>query len=165
MLAQIGIILAIVVVFLTMIFWLSGDISERVVKIQNQQRELVARSISLESLSSLKSDAAAAKTLSSLLENILPLKDQLINFPKDMEEIARISGMDFGTSFGDEKSATESEPGYIAFVFTIGGNYEKIVNFMRQAEQSRYIIQWNNVDIAEKSSVYRGTISGRVFSR
>jgi Tfp pilus assembly protein PilO len=133
--------------------------------ISEQQRKLMSRSISLNSLSTLKTQAVEARAFSSLLENILPLKDQLIHFPRDIEEIARRGGLEFGSTFGEERGATAEAPGYIGFTFTIGGSYEKIINFLREVERGRYIVAWENMDISERAGTYRGNISGKVFSR
>ncbi len=162
---ELGIVAIAVIVLTSLIFWLKSDIGARALRVRGQQEELASRAISLNSLSILKADAVKARAFSSLLENTLPLKDQLIHFPRDIEEIARRNGLEFGSSFGEERASTDATPGYIGFIFTIGGAYDKIVNFMREVERGRYIVQWGNVDFAERDGAYRGTISGKVFSR
>ena len=164
-LIQLGIIAGIAIIFSSLIFWLKSDIGARALRVQVQQKELASRSISLNSLSTLKADAAKARAFSSLLENTLQLKDQLIHFPRDIEEVARRNGLEFGSSFGEERAATEIAPGYIGFLFTIGGDYDRIVNFLREVERGRYIVQWGSIDLAERDGAYRGSIAGKVFSR
>lgn len=162
---ELSIILSLVFLVGGLIIWLGGDLAGRATLLQEKKQQLALRSLSLQSLASLKTDAARARTFSSLLENILPLKDQLIHFPKDIEELARRAGVEFGSTFGEEKAAGETEAGHIAFIFSVGGSYDKIMNFMREVERGRYVVQWMAVDLSERSGVYRGTISGRVFSR
>ncbi len=162
---ELGLIFIIAAVSGSLLLWMAGDIRSKAFAIREQKRQLTVRSLSLQSLADLKSDAERARTFSSLLENILPLKDQLINFPKDMEDIAGRYGVDFGSTFGEERAASGVEPGFIAFTFNIGGAYDRIVAFINEAERSRYIIEWMAFDLSERSGSYRGTVSGKVFSR
>lgn len=164
-LIQLGTILGIILVAALVLYWLSRDISSRAANIQAQRQQIATRTMSLESLAELKSQSEQARSYSSVLANILPLKDQLISFPRDIQDIAKRYGVDFGSSFTKEEASTEVAPGSIGFIFTIGGNYDKVLNFLRDVEGGRYIVKWDSIDLSEKAGFYKGTISGRVYSR
>lgn len=156
---------ALVVLFL-LTLWLGSDISARSASVLSGRKDLVQKSEALRSLAALKLDSERAKTYSSVLQNILPMRDQLIGFPKDLEGIARKNKVDFGFSFGTENPSKDSQPGSLGFAITLGGKYADILSFIREVESSRYIIEWMELDIAVSSGdSFKGSASGRVFSR
>ncbi len=154
------------IIFLALFtLWLGSDISSRSAAVLEGRKNLVQKSEALRSLAALKLDSERAKSYSSLLQNILPLRDQLISFPKDLEGIARKNKVDFGFSFGAEVASKDNLPGSLGFAITLGGKYANILDFMEEVESSRYIIEWVEMDIALVGDIFKGSASGRVFSR
>lgn len=153
------------VVILLLCLWLSSDISRRALLIQEKKNNLASRAEKLESLAALKSDFLSAKPYFSILENILPTKDQLIKFPRVLSDLARENKINFGTTFGEETKSTETSPGSIAFSLSVAGSYDKIVNFIKTAESGSYILSWSSIDIRDGGDGSRGVISGKVFSQ
>lgn len=152
-----------IAVFLSLSIWIAGDISRRAMLIQNKKNETASRAEKLGSLAVLKSDFESAKPYFSILENILPMKDQLIRLPREFEDLAKNHKINFGSSFGEEVASTPSAPGSIGFNFAIGGSYDRIVSFIKSAESGRYILNFMSIDISETSDGFRGTLGGKVF--
>lgn len=165
LLLKLGIGLAVVLILATLMFLLSFDISRRVRQIQNQRSEMVFRTQTIDALASLKSDFAKAKPYFSFLENILPQKDQLITFSKDLETLARQNKIDLGFSFGSEAPSSETEPGSLSFTLTAAGTFSDLLGFFKDINKSRYFVNFISIDLNKRDTVYTGNLSGRVFSQ
>lgn len=134
-------------------------------KISSQYSTLTTRSNSLLSLATLRGEFVKANPYFSFLENILPPRDQLLSFSKELESIARKNNLEFSFSFGEEKLSSGKEPGQISFRLIVGGNYEDISDFLGGIETSRYFIDPTSVDLVKKGSGFSATINGKVFFR
>ena len=89
-----------VIILAPLIIFIGFDISGRAEKIQEQKRELISRTRTVDFLARLKSDSEKAADYSSFLTNVLPARDQLIGFSKDLEALAKKNQVDSGFSFG-----------------------------------------------------------------
>jgi len=162
---KLGIGLGGVIVLVALTLLLSSDISRRVNQIQSQRSELFFRTQTIDVLATLKSDYEKVRPHLSFLENILPSKDQLITFSKDMETMARQNKVDLGFSFGPETPATDGDPGYLSFTITVAGTFNDLLAFVKDVGKSRYFTNFVSIDINRRDSVYTGNLSGRVFSQ
>lgn len=141
------------------------DIQRSALTITQKNNMLATRSNSLSSLASLRGEFEKAKPYFSLLENILPPRDQLLSFSKELEGIAKKNNLEFGFTFGEEKLATSIEPGYIAFRVTVTGGYAGLTAFLRSLETGRYFIDAATVDSVKKGDGFSSIINGKVFFR
>ena len=146
-------------------FLLGADMSRLANKIQQAREEHAGRVAAVSAFATLQSDAIRARPYSNALENILPTKDNLIEFPKEMKELGRRNGIDVAITFGAEAQSSGKSPGSIRFAMTADGSYDGIVAWMSAVEHSRYIVGWNSVDVVEQKGRYHASIDGRVFSR
>ena len=155
-----GILLSVILLFLLKI-----NMESSVKKISEQYSALTARSNSLLSLATLRGEFIKANPYFSLLENILPPRDQLLSFSKELENIARKNNLEFNFNFGEEKVSSGSDPGQISFRAIVNGGYEGISEFLKGIESSRYFIDPSSVDLVKRGSVFSATINGKVFFR
>jgi len=148
-----------------LVLFIYMDIQASVLTITQKNNTLATRSNSLSSLAILRGEFEKAKPYFSLLENILPPRDQLLSFSKELEGIAKKNSLEFGFTFGEERLATPTEPGYIAFRATVTGTYAGLANFLRSLETGRYFIDVSTVDSVKKGDGFSNIINGRVFFR
>lgn len=165
LITRLGIVAGACFVAVIIISLLSYDIGRRAEMIQGYTKELRARVDASLAISSLKTDFEVAKPYFSVLENILPIRDQLISFPKDISFVAQKNKISAAVSFGTETAATASAPGFVNFSMVLEGSYDDILKFMKEVEHGKYVIDWANVDFSFNKKNYTGTISGRVFSQ
>ncbi len=154
-----------VIILVGLLFFLKTNMENSVLSISQKHNILTTRYNSLRSLASLRSEFEKAKPYFSLLENILPPRDQLLVFSNELENLAKKSGLEFGFTFGEEKSASGKEPGYISFRLTLAGSYEGFASFLKSVESSRYFVNFSNVDIAKKGDGFSAILNGKVFFR
>lgn len=145
--------------------WVGYDLKRLALIVQHERQERAERGAATTALATLRSDALRAKQYRSTLENILPTKDDLIQFPREMAALGKQGGVDVVVTFGAETASTEKTLGTIRFAMTVDGSYDAVAAFMGVVERSRYIVAWDAVDITEQKGRYHATIDGRVFSR
>ena len=165
LLLKLGIGLGVTLVLVTMIFLLSSDINRRVRQIQSNRSELLFRTQTIDALAALKGDFGKAKPHLSFLESILPPKDQLISFSKDLEVLAKQNRVDLGFSFGTEAPSTETSPGSLSFTVTFAGNFSDLIKFFKDVYMSRYFVNLVSLDLGRRDNTYGGNLSGRVYSQ
>jgi len=154
-----------IIVLAVLLFLLKIHMESSIEKINTQYRTLSARSNSLLSLATLRGDFTKANPYFSFLENILPPRDQLLSFSKELENIARKNNLEFNFNFGEEKPASGNNPGQIYFRAIVSGSYNDIYEFLKGTELSRYFIDPSSVDLIKKGSVFSATFNGKVFFR
>lgn len=156
-----GIYLLIILIILGGTWWLGFDISRRVATIENNTRNLVLRSSATEAIAFLRQSAEKAQSGRIFIENILPSVDKIIDFPKEVQGLAKLNQLDLIFTFGEETAATEAAPGQISFNLNIKGQRDNLFKFLRSLEKSRYLIEFNNFNLSGDSAL----IYGKVFTQ
>lgn len=165
LLKNVGPYLGAIIILGIALILIGGNISEQTIKISQQRLDLATKTQSIKSLASLRTDYELAKPHFDLLQNILPSKDEMISFLKDLESFARKNQLDFGSSFGSEVVSTASEPGQINFRASIQGSYDGFLNFLKLVDQSRYFVNFSNLELTENINGFNIIVNGKVFSR
>ena len=156
-----------VIVLGGLLFLVKADIIKHTQITQKLKEELAVRNQAAESLIGLKTDSEKASEYLRILKNRLPLKDELINFPKEIINLANRNNVDLGFTFGSE-SSPEENPGNLSFSMTLSGNYDNTIKFLEATEKSRYFVEFETINLVRNDSVkdtLTGNLSGRVFIR
>ncbi|MCL5017103.1 MAG: hypothetical protein M1155_00345 [Patescibacteria group bacterium] len=157
--------LAGIIVLAIVLFFLFNNVQDSVSKIKVERAALIAKSSALSSLASLRGDFEKAKPYLTLLENILPPRDQLLIFSNELEGLAKQNNLGFGFTYGEEKQSSGNVPGSLAFKISLTGSYSGITNFLKSLETERYFIDIVNVDESRKGDDFSAIINGKVFVR
>ena len=160
---SIGIILVTCSVLGVLILLFGLDIARRANSVQGYKKDAKAALENSLSVLSLKSDFERAKPYVSVFDNILPIRDQLIAFPKDVALLAQKSKVEAGVSFGSETEPTDKYPGFVGFSMTMAGSYSDILQFMQSVERGKYVVDWGDVNFSLENKNYNVKVSGRVF--
>jgi hypothetical protein len=113
----------------------------------------------------LKDNAEKARPHLPFLNAILPLRDELIDFRRDMKNIATRHQLDFTAEFGTESNGNESSPGSISFQATLQGPLKNLIEFLADVRQSKYFVGFAGFDIGGDKDRYAIKTNGRVFFR
>ncbi len=165
LIVEVAIIFLSFIVLGSLILILGGDLGKRALAVQEKKGELQGMISAASSLDILKSDLERAKPYFSVLQNILPTRDKLIQLPRDLEAIAGRAKIDFNLTFGAETAAQENKPGYVAVTMSLGGRYKDIVQFLDRVGGSGYLVDWGAIDIVQAGDKYRVSVNSRVFSQ
>ncbi len=148
-----------------LIIWVGYDVARLAKTVQQERSTQAERAMTTTALATLRADAFRAGAYRSTLENMLPTKDNLIQFPREMIALGKQANVEVAATFGSETPSTEKNPGTIRFAMTVDGAYDAIDAFLGSVERSRYIVAWDTIDIVEQKGRFRAIIDGRVFSR
>lgn len=113
-------------------------------------------------LGELSKEEKTADNYISPLKNALPGKNQLFTLQSEIKQIASADGVT-----ADIKFIGEEEGGGVGkanFSLEIYGDYNKIIAFIKDLENSRYFIKFGNFEINTQSGTsYQAKITGKVF--
>ncbi len=149
-----------------LIILLNADINKRAEKIVQYKRELEIRNQTIALLTNSNADFERAQPMETVLSDLLPSKDQLINFPKELDTLARGYSIQIGFSFGTENASTETDPGLIRYTMALTGFYQDIVDFLKELEGHPYFITMDSIDVKLiTGTTYSLITSGTIFTK
>lgn len=155
---RILIVALMILVFVGGLVFLGRDINVLAEAIRKQRQELVDHSEKLSLFAKLQSQLTEAEPYLSVLGNVLPVRDQLFDFPKEMERLALQENIAFGFSFGNETPSSSNTAGRIGFVITTDGSFSKIFRFIKAMEDSRFLIGFKSFDFSDSSVNINGEV-------
>jgi type II secretory pathway pseudopilin PulG len=148
----------------TLIIFLSSSISQKTAEIEVLEDNLNFRLQATDSLVVLRGDYSKAQQYIPTLDTILPTRDQLVSFPRDLSNSAKQEKINLNVSLGEETPKTETKLGSIAFTATGQGKFDGFINFFKGAETGRYSIKLDTLDFTRQGEDFRALIKGKVFS-
>jgi len=165
LLINIGISLSVCLVLLVVLFSIASDINKKTEHIKNLKTELFFRLNSAGSLAILTKEAEEAKNYNLQLEKILPRYDQLVNFPRDINIIAKQAQIDINTSLGKEETPNKDTLlKQTNFSLAGQGSFENFINFLKFLEIGQYLIKIQTLDFTKQDGNFKILLTGRVFS-
>jgi Tfp pilus assembly protein PilO len=161
---SIGIFLGAAFILMISLFFLNFDIKNRANRIKTLRQELNTYLQSIANLASLRQDFSKAQSYFASLDMILPTRDRLVNFPKDINLIARQNKIDLSLNFGQETLKTANEPGKTGFTISAQGTLDNLLNFLKNLENSLYLTNLTMLDFTREGDKFKALITGQVFS-
>jgi hypothetical protein len=163
----IGIIISSFAIFGALIFWLAGKIESDAAKAAASQTTVVNYNRALAILVELKGKESEIESYRKRLNALLPTKNDLIEFPKFLEERSRIHQVSINFSFkgGDAVEPQENRPGSVAFSLDVTGTLERLKSFFRELESgsAKFVSALDSLDVNLSGDEYRVTAQGRAF--
>lgn len=171
---KIGAILIIVIIAIVINVIISGQIKEKVLNISRLQAQGQTMASMGESFSKLMKDFQVASPYLETVQQLLPSQNQIINFSKDMSDLAETFGVTLGFAFEKDGVKKISEGiSTISFSMSLSGDFLKISEFIISLKDSRYFIDFSSFDftggsaetIAKGNRAISAIVRGRVFMR
>ncbi len=159
----IGLSLGISLFLIAILFFIGSDITKRIDQIKQIRADLLFRQQLTESLALLHKDSQEAQNYSSELENILPTRDQLLNFPHDLSTIARQNKIELNSSLGQETSGAVEGLKKVGFTMATQGSFDNFINFLKSLETGRYFIDLGSIDFSRQNNNFKAFMNGGVF--
>lgn len=153
LLTESGITVAVIAALILGITFLSGTITDYGTQIVTMRNQLAAHSNSLNSLASLRTQYSSVvnKDL-QIMNSVVPIKDQLINLTKEFQLLASQKGLSSSFVFVSELPATASSLGTVRFRLEITGNFEKLVSFVTDLQNFKYLSTFDTYSIIRTTS-------------
>ena len=136
-------------------------------KVRQAQQDLISSSKAIGYLAELrKTSREKSKPYLNVLYNVIPQKEELINFSQDIQFIAESENLEFGFSFTGETPQSGGNLGSAKFSITIRGNsLQNTLNFIKRLEESRYLNKISDISVNRSGGAIATTITGEVFYR
>ena len=124
--------------------FLNKDIGRRAEAIKTQRQSLVDRSEALLLYAKLQSQSVEVDPYIGILQNVLPVRDRLLDFQNEIERLANQAGVGFGFNFTKETPGNANAAGRMGFDIVSQGSVSKIFDFIKSMEDSRFLVNLNN---------------------
>ena len=150
-----------------LLFFLRNDIIRRSDLVKDLKLRLASRNRAVSSYVTLKEDLQTAREYERILENRLPIRESLINFKKEVTDLALRDNVEIGFTFG-ETQTVETEPDFERLVFSVSsrGLYEDNLAFLERLESHRYFIGVSTISLTkEQDDMYRGVFTGVIVTQ
>jgi len=151
-------------------YWLFGDLRAIAADITSDRNLIAVNTHSIAILAQLKEILPDITTYQQEMNQLLPTKDELLDFSHWVDGIARVNRVSATIVFqGATGVPTESDPGYVSFVLDVNGPYETVLSFLDAIEvkSNRFIATLDTFDatVLPSDATYHVTAQGRVFFR
>ncbi|MCX7589555.1 MAG: hypothetical protein N2Z85_01280, partial [Patescibacteria group bacterium] len=144
-------------------------ISKKTTEIENFRKNNIFFTNSLSNLAKIKETSLQADLYQSKLYLLLPKKDELIDLPSWIADVARATQVRVNFSFkGESKEPTSNNPGYESFIIDINGTLPNIEKFLYNIEaiSPKFILTIDNFNILDVGGGnYQFSAIGKVFFR
>jgi len=164
LLIVIGIPLGICVILVGAIIFFGFDIGKRAESTNEKRLTLISRLTIADSLASLKKDSEKMSGYYAILENILPKRDNLVLFPRDINAIGKQNNLDVNITLG--QGAADGEKGFwqTNFKITGSGTLENFLKFIKTLESGQYLVNLESIDFGKEGDNFKALLNGKVFS-
>lgn len=145
---KISITLLIVLIPVGILAFLGSDIAHRAESAMVERQQLINKSEGLTLFANLQNQSKEAESYITILQNVLPSRDQLFDFQKEMERLAVQDGVGLGFSFQNEIPPTASEVGRAGFNLVVEGSLFKVLSFVKLVEEGRFLVNFKSFDFS-----------------
>ena len=97
------------------------------------------------------------------IENLLPTKDQLINFSKELDIAAGQNKISITSSFSGEDAKPSGDLKSLGLTASAEGELNSLIAFLNSVENSQYVVKLENVDISERDKKFKMLFNGKIF--
>ncbi|OGM90209.1 hypothetical protein A3J77_00925 [Candidatus Wolfebacteria bacterium RBG_13_41_7] len=146
------------------IIFIGFDIGKRAENANEKRLIFISRLAIADSLTSLKGDSEKISGYYAVLENILPKRDRLVLFPRDINAIGNQNNLDINITLG--QGAADSEKGFwqTNFKITGKGTFENFLKFIKTLESGQYLVGLESIDFGKEGDNFKTLLNGKVFS-
>jgi hypothetical protein len=168
LLLNLGIITASIIGAAAAFYFILSDVHARAAVIAQSQAAVTARNSNLTQLASLEGDAPAAATYEAAIAKLLHPRDDLLQFPHQIQTLGETYNVGAQAAFTSEPSAAAANTaGVVTFSLNASGQPDDLLAFLKNVEtqSSQFLVIMDSVDFAPVTGSGRMTGSGRVFFR
>ena len=155
-----------IAVLMAIIGWLASDVQAQADRIRKDRVLIRDRSAAIAALADLKGRASQATFYEQKLSAFLPTQEQLLDFPRTLDNLARIRRISSNFAFRGGQTAPQGNmPGSIGFNLDLSGALEDILSFLKdvETEPPRFLATFESFDLTRSGDSYRLLIPGKVF--
>jgi hypothetical protein len=166
LLIKIGIASAVIAVLSVAVIFLNKNLNGRVDEIDKLKAEIIIRTRTIDLIAGGNNDLKRAEPLVARLQTVIPEKDELVKFSREVARLGKENGVNLGFSFNEgEVAATATEAGHVPFTLSIIGPYDGIVASLQALERHPYFVRFESVtDLSyDKDGLYNLHMNGSIY--
>ncbi|MBM3257133.1 MAG: hypothetical protein FJY98_02275 [Candidatus Liptonbacteria bacterium] len=163
---HVGIAAGGIILLVGIIGWLASDIEAQASRVAQDRTLIRERSTSIAALAELKHRAPQATLYEQKLNAFLPTQEQLLDFPRTLDNLARVRKVALNFAFqGGQALPQGNTPGSVGFSLDVTGAYADIMGFLKDVEfePPRFLATFDSFDLTRGGEEYRFLGQGRVF--
>ena len=152
--------------FGAVLYFLSRSLSLEANEIAADRLLISQRVAAIAAFAGSKTDAPKAGIYLEAMNKLLVSQDQLIDFPRWLNGLARVRQVGINFSFrGNQTPPQGDSPGFISFSLDLTGESSNMIDFIKDVEfrSPRFLAVMDNFDLTRNDSGYRILANGRVF--
>ncbi len=162
LLIQLGILTAVLVAGLMIVFYFKNNIKQTAQAIKNTQQLINTKSKNLETLAYLRKDYNDfGMAYLNVLHNVLPKRDELFDVSQQLQDLAQTIKLGFGFSFVNEQAPNPPNPGFIQFRLNLNGDINQVSTYLKRLTQLHYFSSIDAITFQNNSA----SVSGKLYFR
>lgn len=163
-----GLALAIIATLSFALWLVSSGVVSLSERISSLRKEYFIKSQGLSALGELRKDSQKALYYYTLINNVLPKREELYFFSNEISLLAQTRGVGKPVfSYTAETPPSDTSPGRASFNIAFEGRYADILGFFEAIESTRFFVRIKNVDLvradAAVGNTFRGTLTGEIY--
>jgi hypothetical protein len=164
---NVGVILGSFLVFLGAIWFMGRLIQQSGVKLVDQFSNYFYQSYAAERLLTLKQLEPQARDFERKMEILLPMQDELLNFPDFMKNLANAHVVTLSLYYPGSITQPNGSAGSVSFSLNASGPLDNLQDFLDALENKtrQFWVGVDSVDFVRSGSTYALTAQGKVFFR
>ncbi|MBI2623732.1 MAG: hypothetical protein HYW65_04170 [Candidatus Liptonbacteria bacterium] len=167
-LIQLGVAAAVSAALVAAAGWFAADVSVQAGRVAQDRTLIRERSASIAVLAELKRNSARALQYEQKMNAFLPTQEQLLDFRRTLENLARVRRLTLNFSFqGGQTLPRGGAPGTVGFALDVAGASIDVLGFLKDVEVTppRFLAAFDTFSIEQNAKTYRLFAGGRVFFR
>ncbi|MEK7195264.1 MAG: hypothetical protein AAB655_01055 [Patescibacteria group bacterium] len=161
-----SVIIGSILIMSVALYFLAKDIDSQAEKVAAARFAISDKALALEALANLKNGVPKADLYKQAMDKILVSRDQLIDFPRWLDGLARSRQVAFTSSFqGNQVEPQGGLPAYVGFMMDAGGSLNNLIGFFKDVETQapRFLVNFERFDLNGGGSEYKIAAYGKVF--
>ena len=135
-------------------------------KVAREKGLMAQRTDVVDILAELKKVAPEAEPYGRAMDSLLPTQDQLLDFPRYLDALAKNYGVSLNFNFqGEPIAAQKDSPGSLGFALSLTGQFSNNLEFLKalEAKSARFLLVVQNFSLSRVSGGYNMGVHGLVF--
>ena len=167
-----GLIISLITIFVgfiasAVVFYVLGSrLNSLSLKVEKERGLMAQSRDSVDILAELKKVAPEAEPYKQAMDSLLPTQDQLLDFPRYLDALAKNYSVSLSFNFqGEPKAAEKDSPGSLDFALSLTGELSNNLEFLKalEAKSARFLLVVQNFSLNRVSGGYNMRLQGLVF--
>jgi len=162
---NLSIIVGFLIFVISILLFLGNEVGQRAASIRAQRLQIDAHTRMIAKLAEFREASAEAESATADLHTIIPPREKLFSFPKNIEQLGLSVDVAANADFvGKEKPATNDEAGSNMFTIKGTGSFDNTLRFVKTLEERKdFLVNLESFEVINLEEQFYSVINGLVF--